>query len=173
MFDSAVNQVFLACTGHIDLSRIPELEGSRAELRRYLSASRKRVTALFCGFADGSDLLFAEEALGLGIPLVAILPCSAEEFAGEHASPDRFRLLLARAEEVLIARDRRARYAGVTQKMLDCCDELLALWDGRELPLFDGEGREINRGGTYDTIRRFLSAGKRTVVFRNGKSEVL
>lgn len=138
MFDSAVNQVFLACTGHIDLSRIPELEGSRAELRRYLSASRKRVKALFCGFADGSDLL-----------------------------------LLARAEEVLIARDRRARYAGVTQKMLDCCDELLALWDGRELPLFDGEGREINRGGTYDTIRRFLSAGKRTVVFRNGKSEVL
>ncbi len=86
--------------------------------------------------AEGADRLFAEEALDLGFTLVSPLPFHRAEYENDfHASPGAFRDLLARAESVLELNgdrvDAAAAYEAVGHVVLDQCDLLISLWDGR------------------------------------------
>lgn len=154
----------IASTGHINLARIKDF--NEAEVRRKI---RSRIAELqkdylvlaYCGCADGADMLFVREVLDCGAGLVAVLPCTAEEFALEHGDGGvEFMRVLAKAKKVLIVRDEKNRYVGVSRTMVQACDELFAIWDGVELPLKDEEGNDINLGGTYDTILRAREAKK-------------
>ena len=155
----------IGCTGHRDLTRIKGF--SETQTRREVSRFFQMQTAdveVWCGLADGADMLFAEEALKQGLPLVVVLPCQMEEFMQERLDQARFCRLIQQAKEVCIKTDIRHRYFGVAYGILDGCDILCALWDGEELPLYEGD-KEINRGGTYDVIRLAKEAGKEIVYF--------
>ena len=116
----------------------------------------------YCGCAEGADLLFAEEILKCGVELVAVLPCSWREFISEHADGGvKLMRVLGQATEVLVEPDGNSRYLKVAETIIKNCDELIALWDGVKLPLKDDEGKDINLGGTYDTICRAQAANKR------------
>lgn len=154
----------IGCTGHIDLARIAGLKERDviAQIGERLLRWKKAV--LYCGLADGSDMLFAEAALAAGAELVAVLPCSPEEFAGEHRDPAAFFGMAGRAREVVTVRH-ASRYVGVMEYLAANCDELFALWDGVPLPLFDGAGAPVNRGGAYDTVLAFRRLNKPVTLF--------
>lgn len=147
----------IGCTGHIDLSRIENFneEDVRAAIRLYMNSLQEKYKCkLYSGLGWGADLLFAEEALKCNIELVAVLPCEWSEFAKEH--PDggkKFMQILGQSVEVKTYTKGKS-YEFVRDTLLENCDELIALWDGVELPLKDENENDINLGGTYDTIRR-------------------
>lgn len=94
------------------------------------------------GMALGVDQWAAQEAVDLGIPFVAALPCDNPETPWPLPSQERYRALLAKAAEVVVVRpgpyhswkmDRRNEW------MVDNCDLLLAVWDG-------------SRGGTANCV---------------------
>ena len=160
----------LGCTGHVNLARIKgfDEERVRGEIRAYINNLRQNYTlTAYCGCADGADLLFAEEFLKCGVQLVAVLPCPPEEFTLEHSDGGlEFMRVLESAKEILISPDRENRYVGVSNTIVECCDELLALWDGVETPLKNAQGEDINLGGTYDTVCRAKSANKKVTLFK-------
>lgn len=118
------------------------------------------------GFADGADLLFAEEALKCGIDVIAVLPCSWKSFMKEHNDGGvKFMQILGQTKEVKVKPNQLRRYEDMSRYIVKQCDEMLVLWDGVVLPLEDENGQELNRGGTYDTLQASQSASKKVVQF--------
>lgn len=152
----------IGCSGHINLKRIEgfTLPLARERIHDYFQRRNPKDCVLYSGFAYGADLLFVDVAQKLGIKTVAVLPCEIEEFAGEH--PDggkQFYALLKGASEVVICKHKEHRYLAVADEILRGADEIAVLWDKKELPLFDEDGKEINRGGTFDVVRRAKEQG--------------
>lgn len=162
-------ELALGCTGHRDLGRIKGFddEAVRGKVRTYLRGLKENnKLKLYCGFADGADLLFAEEALKCGIDVVAVLPCSWKDYIKEHDDGGvKFMQLLGQTKEVIIKPNKLRKYEDVSKYIVEQCNEMLALWDGAELPLEDENGRKINRGGTYDTINNARISGRKVVLF--------
>lgn len=119
----------------------------RAAVRGQLAALKKRCphtdVVLLCSLADGADLLCADAAEELKIPLLAALPMPREEYEKDFLPEglDRFRHHCERAERVFVAdaietippepdRDFFYRQAGVY--IAAHSHILLALWDGGE-----------------------------------------
>ena len=99
-------------------------------------------TEVISGMALGVDQWADQEAVDLGIPFVAALPCDHPEAPWPLPSQERYRALLAKAARVHVVRpgpyhswkmDRRNEW------MVDNCDLLLAVWDG-------------SRGGTANCV---------------------
>lgn len=159
----------LGCTGHRDLRRIKgfDEEKVRSTVREHLRELKEKYKlTLYSGFADGADLLFAEEALKCGIDVVAVLPCSWKQFIKEHADGGvKFMQILGQTKEVKVKLNRVSRYEDVSKYIVKQCDEMLVLWDGKALPLEDENGQKLNRGGTYDTLLAAQSANKKIVRF--------
>ena len=84
--------------------------------------------------AAGADQLCAQIGLSLGYKLVCPLPFAEyrDDFKGEILTC--YDSLLDRASEVLIVSegaDRDAAYLATGKYIVDHCDTLLAVWDGR------------------------------------------
>jgi hypothetical protein len=120
---------------------------------------------LIVGMAEGADLLVAQTALALGVPVEAVLPMPLEHYAADFDAPTLARLkellrnpqvrcvelsadIAAAAGPQPHSREQRdAMYANLTDTLIRRSSLLLALWDGRgsHLP-----------GGTADTVLRYL-----------------
>ena len=153
--DTEKPEYAVGCTGHINLNRIRRFaereQQLRFDIRSYFNELKDayKVT-LYCGLANGADSLFAEEAIKCGIDVVAVLPEDWQSYMNEQKDPRLFMRLLRGTEKTVFCLN---GYVGVMGKLVAISDEILTLWDGIELPLTDGNGNEINRGGTYDLIR--------------------
>ena len=59
-------------------------------------------------------------------------------------------------------------YAEANAYIVEKCDKLIALWDGKKLDLHNSEDKPINRGGTYDCIcmaeKRGLKRGEDIII---------
>jgi hypothetical protein len=119
---------------------------------------------LIVGMAEGADLLVAETALGLGVPVEAVLPMPLEHYAADFDDRTLAQLkeLLRRPQVRCVelsanaasagtgphSREQRdAMYANLTDTLIRRSSLLLALWDGRSSHL---------PGGTADTVLRYL-----------------
>lgn len=155
----------IAGLGHRNLNRIEGFneEKVRSEIRTYIRELQEDCEVkAFCGCAEGADLLFAEEALKCGVELTAVLPCRWQEFAAEHHDKgEKLMQVLGQAKDVLIKTDNKSRYVEMNRVLIKECNELIIMWDGKELDFEDAEGNEINRGGTFDTICKAEAAKKR------------
>ena len=135
----------IGVTGHLN-PREEDLELLRDAVRRELGKIRERAAhtppVMLCSLARGADLLCADIAEELGIPLRAVLPMEQAEYERDFGAEDleRFRHHLGRAETVFTApaaeeepeeenRDFRYRQAGIY--MAEHSHVLLALWDGK------------------------------------------
>ncbi|CAN5448577.1 hypothetical protein BH11PSE5_BH11PSE5_26620 [soil metagenome] len=104
---------------------------------------------LISALAEGADRLAASAALAVGLPLDVVLPFAPAEYSRDFADPSRaeFATLLGRAEAVLIldgnANARANAYDAAGVALLDNCDLLIAVWDGRPAR---------GRGGTREVI---------------------
>ena len=146
MSESKTIPIVVGVSGHRAL-RSEDLPALRAAVRGQLQALAARCPhsqlVLLCSLAAGGDLLCADAAEELGMPLLAALPMEREEFEKDFSPEDlaRFAHHCARAERVFVAppteapppvpdRDYRYRQAGVFISAHSHI--LLALWDGGE-----------------------------------------
>lgn len=135
----------IGVTGHIDL-RPEDSEKLRDSVKQKLTNLRNRCPhtpfIMLCSLAGGADLLCAEAAEELEIPLRAVLPAEPAEYEKDFLPEDLARLnrQTARAETVFTApaaeeepeeksRDFRYRQAGIY--IAEHSHILLALWDGK------------------------------------------
>ena len=88
--------------------------------------------------AEGADRIFAREALDLGYELECPLPFKCHEYQDDFESEDskrKFNELLGQAAAVFELEgsrgDKAAAYKAVGYMVLDQCDILLAIWDGK------------------------------------------
>jgi hypothetical protein len=143
-------------TGH-RLNRLEQadLPALRRHVRETLEATQKAVVAwhkdnpalfsedpplfrLISSLAEGADRIAADEALSLGWELQCPLPFFAEEYTEDFRSvesKETFRQLLGRATAVMELDGSRNRsseaYLAAGNVVLNQCDILLAIWDGR------------------------------------------
>ena len=117
------------------------------------------------GYAYGADQLIAECAGELGITTKAALPLPYEDFI-KHVREDaennhrtytdedeaRLRGLLAETAVCKVFNDIYNPFYAAGQYNIDKADKVIAIWDGEKTPLFNEDGAEINRGGTYHCI---------------------
>lgn len=153
----------IGVTGHRDLR--PEQESAlRARVRGLFERLEQEFPDLplqvISALAEGADQWVAEEALALGIPVLAPLPMAQAEYERDFSNPEalaRFRALLAHCHTQTLplapgsddaavdhagpGRDRQ--YAQVGAFISSHCQILLALWDGA--PTEAG-------GGTADVV---------------------
>jgi hypothetical protein len=148
------------------------LEEVKAEISDYARlspaipyANKPFVLRAVSPLAEGSDRIFAEEAIGIGYELLCPMPFARDEFERDFVPPDalepdsleRFRDLLARAERYgglttfELDGDRSEApkaYALAGRIVLNQSDLLIAVWDGE--PPAGG-------GSTVGTTREALS----------------
>jgi len=104
------------------------------------------------GMAIGWDQALAEAAVRLGIPFVAAIPFVGQESRWPKASQEKYRELLAKAEEVVDTSDGQFYHPSLMQLrnkwMVDNSHLVLALHDG-------------SKGGTANCIQYAKSKGAR------------
>jgi hypothetical protein len=103
--------------------------------------ARKALSSL----AAGSDQIFAEVALDLGIPVLAILPLPGYEAFFEGAKLANYRRLLKRCECIELPSSGNAErdFFEAGKYIVDHCNVLFAIWDG---------GAAEGLGGTADVV---------------------
>ncbi|MFG1604963.1 hypothetical protein [Actinoplanes sp. NPDC049265] len=105
--------------------------------------------------ADGADQLFAEHVLAAAGTLHVVLPC--EGYAGSLISDDsrtRFEQLRRAAGSVVtmpFAEPSEQAFLAAGKAMVDACDHLFAVWDGRPAR---------GPGGTADVVAYARSRGR-------------
>ena len=106
--DSNKIPLIIGVTGHLNL-RAEDLDVLRdtvkQELAKILNRCPHTPVILLCSLARGADLLCAETAEGLGIPLRAVLPMEQAEYEKDFPPEDlvRMRRQAERAETVFTA----------------------------------------------------------------------
>jgi len=150
--------VFIGVTGHRFLAEVDKLAAGIDEALDAVEAtfphhSLMAVTSL----AEGADQLAADRILAReGAGLKVILPFSQAQILEEFPdaqSRATFQLLLDRAQETLeipACKNKNDAYEAAGQKILECINVLLALWNGRV---------EHGRGGTGTVVRSARSQG--------------
>ncbi len=114
----------------------------KEELQKLQAVCPHSQLVMLCSLAEGGDLLCAEAAEELRIPLIAVLPRPREDFEKDFSESARIQFChhCGRAVQVLVAppteavpadgggRDFQFRQAGIY--VAANCHVLLALWDG-------------------------------------------
>lgn len=117
-----------------------------------------------CGMASGADLLFAQAALKLKreyppVRFVAVIPCAEHDKGWNPADRLVCREAAEKADDVVMVSATRY-YDGCMAKrnryLIDNCDELLAVYDGRP-------------GGTMQTVNFAKEKGIRVTVIDPSK----
>ncbi|MEU6700923.1 hypothetical protein [Pseudonocardia sp. NPDC046786] len=141
-------------TGHSNLT--PDaLEPVRRALRDHLRPLRTGLVGVSC-IARGADQVFADVVLELGGALEVVLP--AADYLARIPDPvdrERCDAYLASARSVLTTgrpASGAAAYLAGSLLVLDRCEELVAVWDGRL------------SGGTAEAVGRARELGVPTTV---------
>ena len=90
-------------------------------------------TQVVSGMALGVDQWAAQEALELGIPFLAALPCDNMHVTWPLPSQERFEVLLAKAGQVVVVSPgvyKPWKLQRRNEFIVDNCDLLAAVWDG-------------------------------------------
>ena len=174
--------VIIGVTGHRGIRRQDELvirEAVRSELKKLQARCSYSPLMMLNSLAEGSDLLCAEVAEELEIPLIAVLPREKTDYERDFSeeAKKRFAHHCARAEKVFVAppvealregdivRDYHFRQAGIY--VATHCHVLMALWDGEPGKFRCGTAEMVDAvlNGSYDPVSG--------VVLRSGSNEAV
>lgn len=116
----------------------------------------KSATKAISGMALGVDMLWAEVALSLGIPMHAYVPFEGQESVWPKKSQQRYSRILEKAAQKTTVCE--GGYAGWkmqvrNEAMVNAADLLVAVWDGSD-------------GGTANCVN-YAKKAKRTIVYIN------
>jgi hypothetical protein len=92
--------------------------------------------------AAGSDQVFAQAAIRLGIPVIAVVPLEGYERFFEGLALANYRKLLDQCELIQLARkgDPERAFFEAGKFIVDNCDWLFAVWDGAGAEGLGGTG---------------------------------
>jgi len=140
-----------AVTGHRQLSPDQQLF-VESELDRVMEKLAAGVA--ISGMALGVDTLWAEIALERGVALHAYVPFPAEADRWPAAAQERYlRLLELAAEVVTVAPSYRpSAFQERNEAMVEACDVLAGVWDGRRT------------GGTWNCLEDARRVGRELVL---------
>lgn len=154
----------VSVTGHRDLvdDEIPTIRKRvHTFLRRLKLEYPARGVTVMSPLAEGADQLVAEEALALGLKLVAALPMARDLYIEDFETPparERFNSLLSQASEIFElpvtpgnttasisepGKNRTRQYAQLGVFLCAHCHILLALWDGKHNDKLGGTGQVV------------------------------
>lgn len=88
---------------------------------------------LITGMALGVDQWAAQEAIDLGIPFVAALPCDDFEKTWPLLAQERFQTLVRKAKHAIVVRPgpyHEWKLQRRNEFIVDMCASLIAVWDG-------------------------------------------
>jgi hypothetical protein len=156
--------LIVAVTGHRDLVA-EEIPAIRERVVTFLTDLRSeypdRGVSVMSALAEGADQLVAEEAVRLGIPLVAPLPMAQNLYVDDFNSVnvrEEFEVLISRSAETyelpLVGGNtiesisehgdaRNQQYAQLGVFLCAHCHILLALWDGKESGKLGSTGQVV------------------------------
>jgi len=145
--------LIIAVTGHRDIIKDDEKK-LRAKVREFFNELKQNnphtPLILLSGLAEGADMLTAEEALKLGVELIAILPYEKKRYLqsfDDKNEIERFNKLLSQAKEVkVLEKTNEGAYVELAKYLAKHSNILLALWDG--------DRSNIKPGGTADVVQR-------------------
>jgi hypothetical protein len=114
------------------------------------------VECAFSSLAVGSDQVFAKVALGLRIPVIAVVPIDDYEDQFEEGALGEYRKLLAQCTrlDLHLEGDTEQAFFKAGQFIATACDLMLAVWDGEPA---------AGVGGTGDVVRYARRLGRPTV----------
>lgn len=143
----------IGCTGH---QEIPDgaRHAVRAGIRRVLDDAEVPIVGL-SSLAVGADQMFAELVLQAGGTLRVIVPSQHYETTFDEAGRGRYHALLAAAADVERLdhpQPTEAAFLAAGQRIVEMCDVLTAVWDGRA---------SRGLGGTADIVDYARRQGRR------------
>jgi len=150
-------------SGHRQLSDMP---GVASAIRNVLESLRRETPGEWIALssaAAGADLLFIRSAFELGMRWEASLPLAPVDFEQDF-SPEEWnevKALLARAERVgiaTVAGSREDSYLAGGLDVVNRCDVLLAVWDGRPAR---------GKGGTAEIVAHARAAERPVVIINS------
>lgn len=155
-------------SGHRQIARRAEVATA---VRSALEALRREAPGEWIALssvAAGGDMLFAMEALDLGLAWHAILPLPPAEFRRDFSEEEWKNVegLLPEAEQVRVIAENGSRedaYLDCGMETVHDCDVLVAVWDGAEAR---------GRGGTAEVIAYARTLGKALLIIDAGSLEV-
>ena len=122
------------------------LPGRIRRLMKKIQSDKPKPT-LYCGLAEGADLMAARIAQKLGWSIVAVLPAQDSHPPKNRKKSDRQRIrILKRAVDVRVIKPDQSEpepYRSAAKVMLSESDCLIAVHDG---------GKSAGPGGTHDVI---------------------
>jgi uncharacterized phage-like protein YoqJ len=156
------------------LARSPSsltLEDIESVLRRQmLEMLDAGFTTFQSGMAIGGDLMFARIATELReqysshlVKLIAVIPCLEHDKAWGESDRILCRELTAKADKVVLVSDRPyfdGCMAKRNRRLVDTCDEMLAVYDGQ-------------RGGTMQTINYAKGKGLKVTIIDPSKEKII
>lgn len=132
----------LGATGHCHVPPAALTAWSDA-LERLARGPEALVRAVCCG-AEGADQAFGAAMLRLGVPLELVIPCAGYEAAlGSVEARETLRRLCDAAAAITTLpypRPSEEAYLAAGLVMVERCDHLVALWDGRPARGLGGTG---------------------------------
>jgi RyR domain len=161
--------VVVGVTGHRILTEIERLsEGLSSALARIDEACPGEPLSVLSALAEGADRLVAERVLEHpNARLLAVLPVPAADYETDFRSPasrQHFRSLLDRADEVIeltAVESRDSAYDAAGRYVLEHCDVLVTVWDGRDAQGEGGTGGNVSAARERGLPIAWIHAGNR------------
>ncbi|MBA8916049.1 MULTISPECIES: hypothetical protein [Methylorubrum] len=124
----------------------------RAEL-----AQCSTITQALTSLAVGSDQIFAQCALEMNVPVLAVIPIHNYESFFEGDGLARYRELLAASERLDLntTDEPEPAFYAAGRYIVERCDLLLAIWDGKPA---------AGLGGTGDAVEYALQQGRSCII---------
>jgi hypothetical protein len=131
----------IAITGHRSLSNEQNVQREIALSLEYFKTIDSNIVC-YSALAEGADTLFADEAIKAGLPLQIYLPFELAEYEKDFSAAGlvKMRKLVSQSKNSCIIvsqkpitnrEERNAAYLVTGKALVNSCDILLAVWDGR------------------------------------------
>ncbi len=156
-------------TGHRFLAEIDKVTtGVDAALDMIVAAFKKQPLAVLSSLAEGADRLVARRIFAkYAAHLIVVLPLPESEYILDFeisGSKEEFHSFLAKADKIIPppkVDTRDEAYVTTGRYILDHCDVILAIWDGKEAQGMGGTGELVTEARRRKLPVAWVHAGNR------------
>jgi hypothetical protein len=164
-----LDMIRIGVTGHRLLAEVQKIESGIAEALRFIEHTFPGETlGVISSLAEGADRLVVRQVLSrphsrLRVPLPLPESGYLDDFVSDD-SKEEFRRLLSQAEEIVElppASSRDAAYEAAGNYVLNHCEVLIAVWDGRAAQGLGGTGGIVAEARERKMPIAWVHAGNR------------
>lgn len=148
-------QIKIAVCGHRHLTHLERLEMGIQEACKKIQAVYGNASyQVFSCLAEGADQLLVDRLIeSLGAVLIAVLPLPEDEYFEDFKTPESllaFKRLKLQADRIISQQhtlERPLAYQKANHILLENCDLLVAIWDGKPARGIGGTAETVNVAG--------------------------